>query len=454
MRTSNTTMQYRTSAPHAVLHFRNAHNARYETATMRRTPNTLCGCWAVGVPAHTHLASTRPYADLTFSPSHLLCSPCTPHATRPTPGVCSCGSSWLQARRVVQHSAHTLKTRNRDQNSFRATRHAPNAQHNVMQHDRCSCGWVFLGHLTLSLLGSSLRTLTVPMNQCSFKASRRVRTTLYRICYAWNEGSPSGFSRITPLGTPLMECRAYLGQGGDASRVDSSTSPGCLLNASPTSSTRTHRATKKIAFKKSVASERFVLALRSAASKPHFSKYIARCLALPGGVGVEFRHDLMKRNYFASWVLNKYTAPIKIHFVPSVLAPFVAVVVQPHTTKSLTGGVLRTVLLGLSPDRSFVSLVKGLVMSVAASKLSGITVPADDETSVKVVLVMQPLLLTVEQVAQVLNFSRSKVYEFINVGDLPVLRFGRSVRVRVSSLEQWLNLQEEKAGVSQLRKVA
>jgi len=72
--------------------------------------------------------------------------------------------------------------------------------------------------LTLSLLGSSLRTQTVHMNQCSFKAVRRMRTTLYRICYAWNEGSPARFSRITPLGTPLMECIAYLGQGGDASR--------------------------------------------------------------------------------------------------------------------------------------------------------------------------------------------------------------------------------------------
>ena len=94
-------------------------------------------------------------------------------------------------------------------------------------------------------------------------------------------------------------------------------------------------------------------------------------------------------------------------------------------------------------------------MTVAAKNLVSLIAPADDETSVRIVLVMQPLLLTVEQVAQVLNFSRSKVYEFINVGDLPVLRFGRSVRVRVSALEQWLNLQEEKANSSiQLRKVA
>ena len=77
-----------------------------------------------------------------------------------------------------------------------------------------------------------------------------------------------------------------------------------------------------------------------------------------------------------------------------------------------------------------------------------------DCTSVQISLVMQPLLLTVEQVAQVLNFSRSKVYELITVGDLPVLRFGKSVRVRVTALERWLNLQEEKASSTHLRKVA
>ena len=80
--------------------------------------------------------------------------------------------------------------------------------------------------------------------------------------------------------------------------------------------------------------------------------------------------------------------------------------------------------------------------------------PTDDCTSVHISLVMQPLLLTVEQVAQVLNFSRSKVYELITDGGLPVLRFGRSVRVRVSALEVWLNLQEEKSTSPQLRKVA
>ena len=74
-------------------------------------------------------------------------------------------------------------------------------------------------HLTLSLLSYSPPSLLVPMNQCPFKASRRVRTTLYRVCYAWNEGGSRLAHALHRLRTPLMECRADLGQGGDASRV-------------------------------------------------------------------------------------------------------------------------------------------------------------------------------------------------------------------------------------------
>ena len=93
-------------------------------------------------------------------------------------------------------------------------------------------------------------------------------------------------------------------------------------------------------------------------------------------------------------------------------------------------------------------------MTVVAPKLSSIAVPTDDETSVKVVLVMQPLLLTVPQVAQVPNMGRSKVYELITFGELPVLRFGKSVRVRVSALERWLDLQEQNSISGQIREVA
>lgn len=44
-------------------------------------------------------------------------------------------------------------------------------------------------------------------------------------------------------------------------------------------------------------------------------------------------------------------------------------------------------------------------------------------------------LLTVEDVADVLGISRSKVYELISSGALPSVRIGRSRRVRVSDLD-------------------
>jgi len=65
-------------------------------------------------------------------------------------------------------------------NSFRATRHAPTAQCHVMQNTLNSRRWVLRswGKGTAERADSSFRPQTVPMNQRSFKASRRVRTTL------------------------------------------------------------------------------------------------------------------------------------------------------------------------------------------------------------------------------------------------------------------------------------
>ena len=65
-------------------------------------------------------------------------------------------------------------------------------------------------------------SLLTPSMKRPINAVRRMRTTSYCVCYAWNEGSPIECLRITPLGTPLMECRADLGQGGDASSLPSS----------------------------------------------------------------------------------------------------------------------------------------------------------------------------------------------------------------------------------------
>jgi excisionase family DNA binding protein len=45
------------------------------------------------------------------------------------------------------------------------------------------------------------------------------------------------------------------------------------------------------------------------------------------------------------------------------------------------------------------------------------------------------LLCTVIDVSSALSLSRSKVYELINSGALPTVHIGRSVRVRMSDLE-------------------
>lgn len=45
-----------------------------------------------------------------------------------------------------------------------------------------------------------------------------------------------------------------------------------------------------------------------------------------------------------------------------------------------------------------------------------------------------PMMLTAEETAAILGLSRTKVYELIAAGELPVMRFGRSVRVNRAEL--------------------
>jgi len=80
------------------------------------------------------------------------------------------------------------------------------------------------GALTLSLLGSSLRTLSVPMNQRPLKASRRVRTTLIQHGTLGMRGVPIVLTHYTAWDSPHGKLN-MLCQGGDASRVQLSTSP-------------------------------------------------------------------------------------------------------------------------------------------------------------------------------------------------------------------------------------
>jgi excisionase family DNA binding protein len=57
--------------------------------------------------------------------------------------------------------------------------------------------------------------------------------------------------------------------------------------------------------------------------------------------------------------------------------------------------------------------------------------------------VTQPLLLSIPDVATTLGLGRSKVYELIAKEGLPVVRFGRSVRVSAASLQKWVEQREQ-----------
>jgi excisionase family DNA binding protein len=59
--------------------------------------------------------------------------------------------------------------------------------------------------------------------------------------------------------------------------------------------------------------------------------------------------------------------------------------------------------------------------------------------------VSQPLLLNVSQVARALSLGRTKVYELIAMEGLPVVRFGRAVRVPAASLRRWVDEREKQS---------
>jgi len=53
-------------------------------------------------------------------------------------------------------------------------------------------------------------------------------------------------------------------------------------------------------------------------------------------------------------------------------------------------------------------------------------------------VVLQPLLLSIPEVAESLRLSRAKVYRLIYYEGLPVVHFGRSARVSVVALQEWI----------------
>jgi excisionase family DNA binding protein len=57
----------------------------------------------------------------------------------------------------------------------------------------------------------------------------------------------------------------------------------------------------------------------------------------------------------------------------------------------------------------------------------------------------EPLLLHASEVARMLGLGRSKVYEMLSNGELPVVRIGTAVRVPRQALLQWVDEQTQMA---------
>ncbi|MFN8560023.1 MAG: helix-turn-helix domain-containing protein [Dehalococcoidia bacterium] len=55
----------------------------------------------------------------------------------------------------------------------------------------------------------------------------------------------------------------------------------------------------------------------------------------------------------------------------------------------------------------------------------------------------ESMLLTVKDVQEATCLGRTKVYELIREGELPVVRIGRAVRIHRQSLERWITQREE-----------
>jgi excisionase family DNA binding protein len=50
------------------------------------------------------------------------------------------------------------------------------------------------------------------------------------------------------------------------------------------------------------------------------------------------------------------------------------------------------------------------------------------------------LLLTISEATHVLAISRSKIYELLNSGNLPSVHIGRSRRIRMTDLEEFVKV--------------
>ena len=58
---------------------------------------------------------------------------------------------------------------------------------------------------------------------------------------------------------------------------------------------------------------------------------------------------------------------------------------------------------------------------------------------------VEKLLLKVPEAAELVGLGRSKLYELMQAGEIPVIRIGRGVRIPANGLREWVARQTEGA---------
>ncbi len=90
------------------------------------------------------------------------------------------------------------------------------------------------------------------------------------------------------------------------------------------------------------------------------------------------------------------------------------------------------------PDR----LTKEVITTVPAQML---TVPFE-QAPPQATGTDEPLLLRTHEAAKLLQISERKLYYLLKDGTIPVVRFGRSVRVSKSAILRYIQQQEQQGG--------
>jgi len=59
---------------------------------------------------------------------------------------------------------------------------------------------------------------------------------------------------------------------------------------------------------------------------------------------------------------------------------------------------------------------------------------------------MEKMVLKPSEVSEVLGIGRTRAYELLSTGELPSIRIGKSIRIPVTALKQWMEERQSENG--------